>query len=78
MIADFPRRAIARKEGTLPQSSRATAFFAATILGMTRARLDAVMAELGKSPGPPWGKYQKEAAGLRPLEAHVADDEDRV
>jgi hypothetical protein len=31
-------------------------------LGVTRARLDACLATLGKSAGPPWGKDQKEAA----------------
>lgn len=31
-------------------------------LGLTRARLDAQLAVLGKAAGPPWGKDQKEAA----------------
>src|SRR5213594_2713205 len=31
-------------------------------LGLTRARLDAHLATLGRSAGPPWGKDQKEAA----------------
>jgi hypothetical protein len=35
---------------------------AARILGLTRARLDAHVAALGKEAGPPWGKDQKEAA----------------
>jgi hypothetical protein len=35
---------------------------AAKKLGLTRARLDARLAALGKSAGPPWGKDQKEAA----------------
>ena len=35
---------------------------AAKRLGLTRARLDAQLATLGKSAGPPWGKDQKEAA----------------
>ncbi len=35
---------------------------AARKLGLTRARLDARLAMLGKSAGPPWGKDQKEAA----------------
>jgi len=35
---------------------------AAKALGMTRARLDAQLAALGKSAGPPWTKDQKEAA----------------
>jgi hypothetical protein len=35
---------------------------AAKALGMTRARLDAHLARLGKAAGPPWGKDQKEAA----------------
>jgi hypothetical protein len=35
---------------------------AAKKLGVTRARLDSELAALGKVAGPPWGKYQKEAA----------------
>jgi hypothetical protein len=35
---------------------------AAKMLGLTRARLDARLAALGKAAGPPWGKDQKEAA----------------
>ena len=35
---------------------------AARMLSLTRARLDAQLAALGKSAGPPWGKDQKEAA----------------
>jgi hypothetical protein len=35
---------------------------AARMLRLTRARLDAHLATLGKSAGPPWGKDQKEAA----------------
>jgi len=35
---------------------------AAEMLGLTRARLDARLAALGRSAGPPWGKDQKEAA----------------
>jgi hypothetical protein len=35
---------------------------AAKMLGVTRARLDAQLAALGKAAGPPWGKHQKEAA----------------
>jgi hypothetical protein len=35
---------------------------AAKKLGVTRARLDSQLTALGKSTGPPWGKYQKEAA----------------
>jgi len=35
---------------------------AAKMLSLTRARLDAQLAALGKSAGPPWGKDQKEAA----------------
>lgn len=35
---------------------------AAERLGLTRARLDALVAGLGKEAGPPWGKDQKEAA----------------
>jgi hypothetical protein len=45
---------------TLPDK---TALDAATkILGLTRKRLDAHLAALGRSAGPPWGKDQKEAA----------------
>jgi hypothetical protein len=36
---------------------------AAEMLGLTRARLDARLATLGRSAGPPWGKDQKEAGG---------------
>ena len=35
---------------------------AAKMLGVSRERLDAGLARLGKSAGPPWGKDQKEAA----------------
>jgi hypothetical protein len=35
---------------------------AAKALGLTRSRLDAHIAALGKAAGPPWGKDQKEAA----------------
>jgi hypothetical protein len=35
---------------------------AAKRLGLTRARLDARLASLGKAVGPPWAKDQKEAA----------------
>jgi hypothetical protein len=45
---------------TLPDKSTLDA--AAALLGVTRARLDAHLAALGKSVGPPWGADQKEAA----------------
>jgi hypothetical protein len=45
---------------TLPDKSALDA--AAKALGLTRARLDARLAALGKAAGPPWGKDQKEAA----------------
>ncbi len=45
---------------TLPDKTAIDA--AARALGITRARLDADLAVLGKAAGPPWGKYQKEAA----------------
>jgi hypothetical protein len=45
---------------TLPEKSALDD--AAKMLGVTRARLDADLATLGKSAGPPWGKDQKEAA----------------
>ena len=35
---------------------------AATMLGLTRTDLEARVAALGKTVGPPWGKDQKEAA----------------
>lgn len=35
---------------------------AAKELGVTRARLDARLTALGRDVGPPWGRYQKEAA----------------
>jgi hypothetical protein len=35
---------------------------AASVLGMTRARLDAQLAAIGKAAGPPWGQHQREAA----------------
>ena len=35
---------------------------AATMLGLSRPRLEARLAALGKTVGPPWGKDQKEAA----------------
>ena len=35
---------------------------AAGLLGLPRARLDTLLALLGRSAGPPWGKDQKEAA----------------
>jgi len=35
---------------------------AAKELGMARAKLDARLAALGAAAGPPWTKYQKEAA----------------
>ena len=45
---------------TLP--ARSALDDAARMLRLTRARLDAQLAALGKSAGPPWGKDQKEAA----------------
>jgi hypothetical protein len=45
---------------TLPDKTAIDA--AAMQLGVTRAQLDADLAALGKAAGPPWGKYQKEAA----------------
>ena len=45
---------------TLPEKSALDD--AAKMLGITRAHLDAHLATLGKSAGPPWGKDQKEAA----------------
>jgi hypothetical protein len=45
---------------TLPEKSALDD--AATAIGVKRARLDAHLAALGRSAGPPWGKDQKEAA----------------
>jgi hypothetical protein len=45
---------------TLPEKTALDA--AAKELGITRARLDAKIAALGKQAGAPWGKDQKEAA----------------
>jgi hypothetical protein len=45
---------------TLPDQSAIEA--AAEKLGVTRARLDAELATLGKAVGPPWGMDQKQAA----------------
>ena len=53
-------RACGIEPTTLPDKSAIDA--AAEKLGVTRARLDADLAALGKAAGAPWGKYQKEAA----------------
>jgi hypothetical protein len=45
---------------TLPDKSALEE--AATRLALSRARLDELLALLGRSAGPPWGKDQKEAA----------------
>ncbi len=45
---------------TLPDKTALDA--AARGLRWTRAKLDGVVATLGESAGPPWGRYQKEAA----------------
>ena len=45
---------------TLPDKTALDA--AAKKLGITRAKLDAEIAAMGKAAGPPWGQYQKEAA----------------
>jgi hypothetical protein len=45
---------------TLPDKTALDA--AAKNLGVARARLDADLAVLGKAAGPPWSKYQKQAA----------------
>ena len=45
---------------TLPDKTAIDA--AAKKLGVTRAKLDAEIAAIGKEAGPPWGQYQKEAA----------------
>jgi hypothetical protein len=48
------------KVATLPDKSALDS--AAKQLRITRARLDADLAAMGKAAGAPWGKYQKEAA----------------
>jgi hypothetical protein len=53
-------RACGLEPTTLPEKSALDD--AARMLGLTRAHLDARLATLGKSAGPPWGKDQKEAA----------------
>jgi hypothetical protein len=53
-------RALGFEPTTLPAKSAPEA--ACKLLGLTRARLEAHIAALGKSAGPPWGKDQKEAA----------------
>jgi hypothetical protein len=53
-------RAFGMEPTTLPDKTPFDA--AAKKLGITRARLDAQLAALGKAAGPPWGRYQKEAA----------------
>ncbi len=45
---------------TLPDKTAIDA--AAKKLGLTRAQMDARLATLGKAAGPPWARYQKEAA----------------
>jgi hypothetical protein len=45
---------------TLPDRTAIDA--AAKQLGLTRSRIDAELAALGKTAGSPWGKFQKEAA----------------
>jgi len=44
----------------LPDKSALDA--AAKKLGISRAKLDARLAAMGKAAGPPWAQYQKEAA----------------
>lgn len=53
---------------TLPDKSPFDA--AATQLGITRAKLDARIAAIGKAAGAPWGKYQKEAAAVALVVLH--------
>jgi len=45
---------------TLPDKTALDA--AAKKLGLTRAKLDANLAAIGKAAGPPWAQYQREAA----------------
>jgi hypothetical protein len=53
-------RACGMEPITLPDKTALDS--AAERLGIARARLDAELATLGRAAGPPWGKYQKEAA----------------
>jgi hypothetical protein len=53
-------RACGLEPTTLPD--RSALDDAASLLGLARSGLDARLAALGKSAGPPWGKDQKEAA----------------
>ncbi len=53
-------RACGLEPTTLPEKSALDD--AARMLGLSRERLDAHLATLGRSAGPPWGKDQKEAA----------------
>jgi len=54
----------ARKNGLVVTSlhDKAALDDAAKLAGLGRAALDKILATLGKSVGPPWGKDQKEAA----------------
>jgi len=63
-------RACGLEPTTLPEKSALDA--AAKKLGLERARLDACVAALGKSAGPPWGKDQKEAAAAALVALHPA------
>jgi hypothetical protein len=45
---------------TLPDKTAVDS--AAKVLGVTQTHLNTCLATLGKAAGPPWGKYQKEAA----------------
>lgn len=53
-------RACGLRVTTLPDKSALDD--ATRLLGLTRSRLDAHLAALGRAAGPPWGKDQKEAA----------------
>jgi len=53
-------RACGFEPATLPDKSAFDA--AAKKLGVTRAKLDGELAAIGKAAGPPWARYQREAA----------------
>ena len=53
-------RACGLEVTTLPEKSALDD--AAAAIGVSRERLDAAIADLGRAAGPPWGKDQKEAA----------------
>jgi hypothetical protein len=57
---------------TLPDKTALDA--AANELRITRTRLDADLAAIGKAAGAPWGRYQKEAAAAALVALHHAQE----